>query len=229
MKKTILALALAAGLTSFAGSAKADIIMSNLNNSGVSESTSDANIWLKLSQPQNGLFNTITLYGASGQTTAISFNVFQWDAGNNSGEILPQLTKINGVEINSGNGTSAYDFSIPSSLQSLIANNNGTALEIRDILSTGSGFYQSDDSSIASTIVNPAFSSIITPGGQEGAENQQYQGANYQFSLEKVAADTAAVPEPSQVAASMLLVAGIAGFVIVKRRKEASSLEALAA
>jgi len=40
---------------------------------------------------------------------------------------------------------------------------------------------------------------------------------------------TAAVPEPSQVAASLLLVAGIAGFVIVKRRKEASELEALAA
>jgi hypothetical protein len=40
---------------------------------------------------------------------------------------------------------------------------------------------------------------------------------------------TAAVPEPSQVAASLLLAAGIAGFVIVKRRKEASELEALAA
>jgi hypothetical protein len=35
-------------------------------------------------------------------------------------------------------------------------------------------------------------------------------------------ADIAAVPEPSQVAASLLLAAGIAGFVIVKRRKEAS-------
>ena len=38
---------------------------------------------------------------------------------------------------------------------------------------------------------------------------------------------TAAVPEPSQVAASLLLAAGIAGFVIVKRRKEGS--ETLAA
>ena len=34
--------------------------------------------------------------------------------------------------------------------------------------------------------------------------------------------DTASVPEPSQVAASILLIGGIAGFVIVKRRKEAS-------
>ena len=42
-------------------------------------------------------------------------------------------------------------------------------------------------------------------------------------------ATTAAVPEPSQVAASLLLAAGIAGFVIVRRRKEASELEALAA
>jgi len=30
---------------------------------------------------------------------------------------------------------------------------------------------------------------------------------------------TAAVPEPSQVAASLLLIGGIAGFVIVRRRK----------
>ena len=39
---------------------------------------------------------------------------------------------------------------------------------------------------------------------------------------------TAAVPEPSQVAASLLLVAGIAGIVIVKRRKEASEILAVA-
>jgi len=44
-----------------------------------------------------------------------------------------------------------------------------------------------------------------------------------------VLSNVAAVPEPSQVAASLLLAAGIAGFVIVKRRKEASELEALAA
>jgi hypothetical protein len=31
----------------------------------------------------------------------------------------------------------------------------------------------------------------------------------------------AAVPEPSQVAASILLIAGVAGFVIVRRRKAA--------
>ena len=45
----------------------------------------------------------------------------------------------------------------------------------------------------------------------------------------QVGSTTAAVPESSQVAASLLLVAGIAGFVIVKRRKEASELEALTA
>ena len=41
-----------------------------------------------------------------------------------------------------------------------------------------------------------------------------------------VGASTAAVPEPSQVAASLLLVAGIAGFVIVRRRQNASALVA---
>ena len=50
-----------------------------------------------------------------------------------------------------------------------------------------------------------------------------------EFAAATAAAATAAVPEPSQVAASLLLAAGIAGFVIVKRRKEASELEVLVA
>lgn len=49
-------------------------------------------------------------------------------------------------------------------------------------------------------------------------------------SLKFIGTDPAPVPEPGQVAASILLIAGITGFVIMKRRKEASeALEALAA
>ena len=42
------------------------------------------------------------------------------------------------------------------------------------------------------------------------------------FTIDNGSGSTAAVPEPSQVAASLLLVGGIAGFVIVRRRKESA-------
>ncbi len=61
------------------------------------------------------------------------------------------------------------------------------------------------------------------------ANNAGLDGIVFTAASDTAASDTAAVPEPSQVAASLLLVAGIAGLVIVRRRKEASELEALAA
>jgi hypothetical protein len=60
-------------------------------------------------------------------------------------------------------------------------------------------------------------------------------GNGYGFVLDRIAfnnvsgqgivagSDTAAVPEASQVAASLLLIAGISGFVIMKRKKVASA------
>jgi len=217
MKKTFTLLALVAGFVSLPGTARAAIhvlynaeltIMSNMNNNGVSSSKNDANIWFKLSQPLGGLLNTLVLYGASNQTVSLKLN-------ESSGQFLPQGAYVNGIEDLLGNSKSAYNFAIPSSLQNIAPDVNGTAFTIRDISSSGDGFYAGDDDSITHTVVNPYYAAIITPG----LESLQYNGANYQFAFQSVS--TAVVPEPGQVAASLLLLAGIGGYVFVKRRRVA--------
>lgn len=210
MKKTIIALAIAVGLTSFAGNAKAELtIMSNINNNGVFSSKADANIWFKLSQPLNGLFNTLVLYGASNQTVSLKLN-------ESSGQFLPQSAYVNGIEDLLGNSKSAYNFAIPSSLQNIAADNNGTAFTIRDISSSGDGFYAGDDGSITHTVVNPYYAAIITPG----LGSLQYNGVNYQFAFQSVS--TAVAPEPSQVAASLLALSGL-GIYLWRRKNTAQA------
>ena len=139
MKKTLLALTLAAGLTSFAGSAKAEIIY-------VKEITG----------------KTITL------------------------EVEP----YDSIEF----------------LKSLLQEKEGISPDLQRLIFAGK---QLEDSRVLS--------------------DYEIQGESTIHLIIRSAPTTAAVPEPSQVAASLLLASGIAGFVIVKRRKEASELEALAA
>ena len=207
MKKTIIALAIAVGLTSFAGNAKAELtIMSNMNNNGVFSSKDGANIWFTLSQPLGGLFNTLVLYGASNQTVSLKLN-------ESSNQLLPQGAYVNGIEALLGNSKSAYNFAIPSSLQNIAAVNNGIAFTIRDISSSGDGFYAGDDGSITHTVVNSYYAAIITPGVQ----STQYNGANYQFAFQSVS--TSSAPEPGQVAASLLLLSGIG--IYLWRKKHA--------
>ena len=205
MKNTIIALAIAVGLTSFAGNAKAELtIMSNMNNNGVVSSKADANIWFTLSQPLGGLFNTLVLYGASNQTVSLKLN-------ETSNQLLPQGAYVNGIEALLGNSKSAYNFAIPSSLQNIAPDVNGTAFTIRDISSSGDGFYAGDDGSITHTVVNSYYAAIITPGVQ----STQYNGANYQFAFQSVS--TSSAPEPGQVAASLLLLSGIGIYLWRKR------------
>lgn len=208
MKKLLLSLAL---LLPFV-SAKADIIMSNMVDTGVTSSKANANIWFKLAQPQNGLFNTLNLYGQSGQTVSLSLNIYQWLGG---GLILPESASVNGLEKSLGGGSSAYAFTVPTSLQNLAANPNGTAFGIGSINATGTGFYQSNNSSTSGTVVNSAYASIISPGGQQGATWQQFQGANYQFAFEKVAA----VPEPSSYVLGFAGLLGMVGFASSRKKK----------
>ena len=207
MKNTIIALAIAVGLTSFAGNAKAELtIMSNMNNNGVISSKNDANIWFKLSQPLDGLFNTLVFYGASNQTVSLTLN-------ESGGHFLPQGAYINGIEDFLGNSKSAYNFALPSSLQNMPADDNGTAFTIRDISSSGDGFYAGDDDSITHTVVNPDYAAIITPG----LGSLQYNGANYQFAFQSVS--TSSAPEPGQVAASLLLLSGIGIYLWRKKTR----------
>ena len=177
MKKTILALALAAGLTSFAGSAKAGLTFDwsfhtdkvasgvlTLNDAGTAAtslyvtSPGPNNNYNFVNEGVNGLYsNDFSL--SEGKIVAANFISY---APGNDGYVWL-------------NGFGEYNFLYPQ------------------------GVY--DYSGLAGLTFTP-----VTSG-----------------------ADTAPVPEPSQVAASLLLAAGIAGFVIVKRRQEASELEALAA
>ena len=188
MKKTILALALAAGLTSFAGSAKANI---NWNWSLTDSSTSE--------------------YIGSGQfTTGADLGGGSYHVSSISGTY--ENVTIGGLL----NEWSYYNDNIYFSYPSAPVNGNGISFFTLSPFKNHGG----DGGGTFENIWN-GHGSVVGL-----YNNTQYvmSGANF-----NVSADTAAVPEPSQVAASLLLAAGIAGFVIVKRRKETSALEALAA
>jgi len=207
MKKTILALALVAGLTSFAGNAKANIINANLNETTSSQPigfgfnngaiTSDYNYgidggWENYDEPMGiigftyGQYNGSKYYG--GGMNPLSFGTRidsslaleggnYWATGVNN-----NTSGYWGVAFNQGDGNFNYGW---------------VQVQVND---TGMTF--------GKAAVNTTLNQEIAAGDT---------------------GSTAAVPEPSQVAASLLLAAGIAGFVIVKRRKESSELEVLAA
>ena len=178
MKKTLLALALAAGLTSFAGSAKAGLTynwsFSGFNNSNVSGLLTLDNTQ---TQADSVYVNTST------RTYDSSFN---W--AKNGYNLYNSFTVDNGQIVSAKFATFASEGSL--------------YLNVDNYLN----LYHKSDGNVMNF---GGFNSIL-------------------FTPVTGGADTAAVPEPSQVAASLLLAAGIAGFVSVKRRKEASELEALA-
>jgi hypothetical protein len=184
MKKTILALALAAGLTSFAVSAKADITFnwtetgSDLGN-GAGTISVNSNY---LSGMLGGGFSISDFTGSIGDRS-LNFNY---------------ATLVN---FDRNRGDSSYSFTGNSQIT------DGSMVFTLDGLDDHFGLSIQYDGSAS-------FASMVS--GQHAGD--------FTFSSQ-----TAAVPEPSQVAASLLLTAGIAGFVIVKRRKEASELEAFAA
>jgi len=183
MKKTLLALAIMAGLTSFAGNAKANI------NYSFSNDYSDGSGW--------GQTVTGTIFGSFNLDNTFNFKSISANSGTHS------TTISLGDNANQGFGNRLQNTGGLISGFIYIVNNNKT---------TGIPF------------LNVDFTENYYSYYADSPES--YVGAS---GVATVVTDTAAVPEPSQVAASLLLAAGIAGFVIVKRRKEASSLEALAA
>ena len=184
MKKTLLALALTAGLTSFAGTAKAGLSF-DWSFSGTD------------SHPGN-VSGVLTLNDAGTAATSIyvtkSTNV-PFDPNFNminpsSTLVSNQFQVINGQIVNASYGSVYQNVSETD----LALNYSGAFNDF--YYWTGRGDFQ-----------------------YETFNSDGFSGVSF----------TAAVPEPSQVAASLLLVAGIAGFVIVKRRQETSELEVLAA
>ena len=200
MKKTILALALAAGLTSFAGSAKAGLVNYYFSTTGNNHS---GNLFGGTYNPSDKNF--------SGEIFGLS------DSGTS------QPSKI---EIQSFGGTklsSPLVFDDPSTF----VNNNW-------VFTVENGNVSQNYWQYSANSVDAQLSFWDFPWGYENHlimnSTGDVIGSNnpYEYTL-AADASTAAVPEPSQVAASLLLAAGIAGFVIVKRRQEGSDLEALVA
>jgi hypothetical protein len=204
MKKIILALALAAGLTSFAGSAKAGLtfdftLIDDLNPS------KSVNLNLIL----NDAGTSATSASITGTTGGIHFDAnrnFASDAYNNA------------FSVDNGKITSALFNGFTYNYTS-----QGSVFNVHSLN------FQSYSSEDWYGVTPPNFSYNDSVYDYRVNGGSYTQDDSIYATVGIPGQSTAAVPEPSQVAASMLLVAGIAGFVIVKRRKEASALEALAA
>lgn len=217
-------MALAAGLTSFAGSARAALVLSindsNPSNvivtatggstgatgilSGSSFTAQNAAQVNKQIVDAYGLMNFFT--GATGMNNGVAW-VATGNLTDNTGDSLSMAINGGGPHLN---------FTAPT----------GTIIE-----SSGTAFYGSaalDLSAFAYLLPSNGFSGTVSFGRPALSLNQSVPIVGTWEIDNSVAvpvaapSDVAAVPEPSQVATSLLLVACIAGFVIVKRRKEAS-------
>jgi hypothetical protein len=199
MKKTILALALTAGLTSFAGSAKAGLTYDFTMIDDLNPSKS-----VTLDLILNDAGTAATSATISGSTGGIHF-----DATRNFVSSAYQ----NAFSVDNGKITSAL-FGV------YIYNESDQGSVVHNHSLT----FQSYSSEHWGDVIPPSFSY-----GDSVYDYRLNNAAGGYTQLDEVYASvgipgqsTAAVPEPSQVVASLLLVAGIAGFVIVRRRKEAS-------
>jgi hypothetical protein len=215
MKKNLLALALVAGLTSFAGNAKADdVVFQNISTNGISSVTGSAansNLSFRLSSSQLNLFDQVTLFGASGQTMTEDFNLLHMLNGSWV-NLLPSYVTLNGVEDNNiGTGFSAYHFTLPGSFNNLsftdnsasqgyFTANNWFILAFRNNTASGSGIFKN-------TPNYQIYNTNVTDVGNGGGVNLGVIVTKYN-----------GVPEPSTYA---LFGLGALALVVAYRRKVA--------
>jgi hypothetical protein len=194
MKKTTLVLALVAGLTSFAGNVKAAIITQNLN-----QTANLSNGWISFGYIPSSQTITTTASAASISAAFGTPSTIGYSGG-------PGYTGWQGVtfgqEVNASNTTGGGH------------GGNGPA--------TTSGYLgvRFNETNGLTTPVYYGWVNFIVDAnsisfGQAAVETI----ANTPI----IAGQTAAVPEASQVAASVLLLVGISGFVIMKRKKAVSA------
>lgn len=196
MKKILLALAITAGLTSFAGTAKAGLSYDFTMIDDLSPSKS-----VNLNLVLNDAGTAATSATITGSTGGIHF-----DANRN----FANGSYINSFVVDNGKITSA-DFGG----NYIIYTDQGSVENYHSLV------FHSDE-------IDYGYGYVFQPGFYYLDYVYDYRLDDY-TQLDMVNAtvgipgqSTAAVPEPSQVAASLLLAAGIAGLVIVRRRKEAS-------
>jgi hypothetical protein len=217
MKKTILALALIAGLTSFAGNAKAAIITSSVNQTvrNPNSTLQSSGAYRYVFGFENGSFNNGFVGGnPTNQFTietgwldgGVSIQPRLWSWGGNDGSYFIANTSSRVSAGQTVDGSLSF-----SHAPTYLGTESNTPYYIG---------LQSDGYFGVAT--------ILLDSGASG-------GNGYGFVLDRIAfnnvsgqgivagSDTAAVPEASQVAASLLLIAGISGFVIMKRKKVASA------
>jgi hypothetical protein len=203
MKKTLLALAITAGLTSFAGSAKAGLTFDFTMIDDLNPSKS-----VTLDLILNDAGTAATSATISGSTGGIHF-----DANRNYASDAYK----NAFSVDNGKITSAL-------FEAYIYNESNGGSVVR---SSTLGFQNYSSNDTMGDKIDPNFHyrdfvyDYRVNGGSFTQDDRIFATVGIPGQ------STAAVPEPSQVAASLLLAAGIAGFVIVKRRKEGS--ETLAA
>jgi hypothetical protein len=218
MKKTTLVLALVAGLTSFAGNATAAIIIQNLNltysNPGFGAPGSTGYLF----GFKSGSFN-------NGSVGGIATNQFTIETGGLDGglSIQPRLWSYGGNDL-------SYSIANTSSLVSA-----GQTVDGSLSFSEGPTY-----PTYLGTEPNTPYYIGLQSDGYFGVatlrlDNGSVGGNGYGFVLDRIAfnnvsgqgivagSDTAAVPEASQVAASVLLLVGISGFVFLKRKKAVSA------
>jgi len=230
MKKTFLALALVAGLSA---SSQAAISYQSVTNPVTTDGTT---------------FNFSQFNSALGTLNSITFSIV---SSVDSGSFFVQNNNVRSVSVKT-----PRDFLTVVDNQASGADYNGNNKTLVTTPATGVAGYSLAGNTTKTFTVTPAsligvgpvdydlsaFLAYYTGTGLVSfnasiAPSVSITGGSVTFDMSTVdnttamslAYDytTAAVPEPSQVAASLLLVGGIAGFVIVRRRKESS--EALAA
>jgi len=219
MKKTILALAFVAGLTSFAGNAKAAIIIKNLN--------------LTYSNPE---------FGAPGSTGYLfGFKSGSFNNGSVGGIATNQFTIETGGLDGGGAYVQPYLWSYgDNDLSYSIAHTSARVLAGQTVDGSLSFSQGSAYATYLGTEPNTSYYIGLQSDGYFGIatlrlDNGSVGGNGYGFVVDRIAfnnvsglgivagSDTAAVPEASQVAASVLLLVGISGFVIMKRKKAVSA------
>jgi len=222
MKKTLFALALAAGITSFAGTAKAGV---NLVNNG--SFTNGFAGWVAVNPYQYGedTMNVYTYYhdqnyafhnlAPYGKVAGLVADSTYPGEGPKVDSLSQQIATIKGDSYHL-----IFNFATFNGVtyQGTYINNGDSSLSVS--IGTQTLFsVQNQDSSPTGDLITEdiVFTSL--------ADNEILTISGYNPTIPNVIGDVAVVPEPSQVAASLLLVTGIAGFVIV-RRKNSTALAA---
>jgi len=217
MKKTILVLALVAGLTPFAGNAKAAIITSSVNQTvrNPNSTLQSSGLYRYVFGFENGSFNNGFVGG--NPTNQFTIEVGGLDNGNS---IQPSLWSY---------GQNDLSYSISNTSSRVLA---GQTVDSSLTFSQTSTYLGTEpDTHYYIGLQSDGYFGVATILLDSGASG----GNGYGFVLDRIAfnnvsgqgivagSDTAAVPEASQVAASLLLIAGISGFVFLKRKKAVSA------